>query len=56
VDEFLDFIRIQKEEAIARIKDITEHPVMVPQEMQGSGKKYYPPTEGTVYLHVAGMN
>lgn len=52
-DEFLDFIRSQKEEASARIKELTEHAVMV--NKANPSEPYTPPSVGTVYIHVAGM-
>ena len=50
LSEFLDFLRGQKEEASARIKELTELTVMTqPSEPD---KAYIPPFEGTMYIDI----
>jgi len=49
-DEFLDFLRMQKEEASYRIKSLTEFPVMALAE--NTSHKYIPPETGMIYIQV----
>ena len=48
--EFLDFLSLQRAEAIARVKELTEKPMMChvdkPREI------YVPPLTGTLHIHV----
>jgi hypothetical protein len=50
LEEFLDFLSAQRTEALARVREMTEKPIMchvnAPQEV------YIPPLSGTVYLSV----
>jgi hypothetical protein len=48
--EFLDFLRGQKEEAVSRIKELTEMSVMSIKSSPGTA--YSPPKEGFMYLDI----
>lgn len=48
--EFLDFLRGQRDEADARIKELTELAIMA--EASHPGRRYTPPKEGTMYIEV----
>lgn len=49
--EFLDFLAVQKNEALARVREITERPIIChvdrPKEI------YIPPETGTLHIHVS---
>lgn len=48
IPEFASFLRSQKDEAVARYRDMTEYPVMC---LRGNSKtKYAPPREGTMHI------
>jgi Ca2+-binding EF-hand superfamily protein len=49
LDEFLGFLKSQREEAASRIRDILEFPVMV---RAGTTTRYVPPTSGKLFLVV----
>jgi len=50
VNEFLDFLKGQREEARARIRSLTEFPVMVLKS--DPDQPYVPPTSGTLFVQV----
>lgn len=51
LNEFLDFLSIQRTEALARVREITEKPIIChvdrPKEM------YLPPENGILYIHIS---
>jgi hypothetical protein len=49
-DEFLQFLRAQREEARARIKELTENPIMASSKL--TSMKYIPPKVGTMYVDI----
>lgn len=48
--EFLDFLSVQRSEALARVREITEKPILCYADEQSS---YVPPLTGVIYLRVA---
>lgn len=50
LNEFLDFLALQRAEAIARVKELTEKPIMC--HIDKPREAYHPPLTGTLHIHV----